>query len=374
MSKADEYRQRLNAISNRMSDTINDLQKGENEAGRVAEIARNSREILDDLDRRFCEETGLTDGDVALLFLAVGLQIARQYLLTGFKERLDDKEAADKVNKGKKTKSIERIHSYYNPSLEEIIANPVPFDAVDGSDGILKGGGKQGHRAVTLGHDPILGIIFGTANIATSTLTLTNFESYHIKTGNRDMIKEKADTKKVFKYTMNKLLDEGIEGKKKIAYSLYKEVKHLQSDVHSKNSLPLPIINTINPTAANYLVKMGVDMENVLVVSEQAMWASFINIIIAMLHGLGYDGESDMDLKLYEVRTRKIITYSNIIASASNLVYVFVTDNFDKLDLGGIAVAIYNLITSKKFIREVKDEFIFGNFKKMIESEEYSIN
>ena len=40
----------------------------------------------------------------------------------------------------------------------------------------------MGHRVTAIGHDPILGLIFGTANIATATLTNNRFQSYHIGT------------------------------------------------------------------------------------------------------------------------------------------------------------------------------------------------
>ena len=52
--------------------------------------------------------------------------------------------------------------------LDEIITNPVPFDANVGANGALSGGGKMGHRVTAIGHDPLLGLIFGTANIATN--------------------------------------------------------------------------------------------------------------------------------------------------------------------------------------------------------------
>lgn len=40
----------------------------------------------------------------------------------------------------------------------------------------------MGHRVTAIGHDPLLGLIFGTANIATSTLTNAHFDSFHIYT------------------------------------------------------------------------------------------------------------------------------------------------------------------------------------------------
>ena len=77
-----------------------------------------------------------------------------------------------------------------------------------------------------------------------------------------------------------------------------------------------------------------------------------------------------MERKLYEVRTRKIISYSNLIASFSNVAVVAITKDMKKLDVGGIAVAIYRLITDAKFIREVKEEFISKSYRDLIMGED----
>ena len=156
------------------------LRSGSNETTRVIGILQNTQEILDDLDRQFCEQTGLNGTDIAILFLAIGLQIARQYLLTKFPIRLDDQVAAQ-TTFGHLEEHSNRHHRLYNPSLEEIISNPVPFDANVKANGALSGGGYMGHRVTAIGHDPLLGLIFGTANIATSTLTNAHFDSFHIR-------------------------------------------------------------------------------------------------------------------------------------------------------------------------------------------------
>lgn len=342
------------------------------ETNRVKIIAENTRVILDDLDKQFCEKTGLNSEEVVLMFFAVGLQIARQYLLTKFPKRLSDKEAAKEV-KGEKEEHSNRKHRYYNPSLEEIKSNPVPFDANIGSNGNLKGGGKMGHRATTLGHDPILGLIFGTANIATSTLITSSFLSFHIYTKNkRDYFKSKASTYKVLEATMNKVLYKGMEGKIIIATSFVKEIIHLQSDMYTKNSLPIPFVSAINPKLASKLAERGLDMANVLTVSKQVEYAIFINTIIAMLHCLFYDGNTEMEEKLHEVKTRKIIAYSDMIASASNLGVVAFTKNLNLLDIGGITVAILDFIKYKEFQKKVKEEFIFGSYKDMVMGDKYN--
>ena len=62
--------------------------------------------------------------------------------------------------------------------------------------------------------------------------------------------------------------------------------------------------------------------------------------------------------ELYEVKTRKIILLSNTIATTSNAIYVALSKDYKKLDAGGMLVTLYRLISDKKFISKVKEEFI----------------
>lgn len=366
MSSAD-LKKRKAEIDASLDKTIDDLGKGYNETVRVRNMVENTHAILDDLDEQFCRKTGLTKTDMAFLFTAIGLQIARQYLLTKFPQRLDDQTAA-KNTFGHREEHSNRSHRYYKPSLDEIITNPVPFDANIGANGALSGGGKMGHRVTAIGHDPLLGLIFGTANIATATLTTSSFESYHIYTNEnkRDYIKNHARTDMVLSHTVDKMVNQGIEGKTIVAISLVKEIIHLKSDMNTKHSLPLPGVSAINPKLASELAMYGFDMANVINVGKQASYAILINSMIAMIHRMFCDSDDEMEKKLFEVRTRKILSYSNFVASSSNLSVVAVTRDMKLLDLGGLAVAIYRLITDAKFIRQIKEEFIFGSYKDML--------
>lgn len=371
VSKSEEIRKLKEKNLNKSKCIISEMEKYRDETERVRDILERTPEILEDLDRQFEHTTGLSKVDIAFLFTAIGLQLVRQYFVTQFPTRLDDQTSA-KNTVGHIEEHSNRQHRYYNPSLKEIITNPVPFDANINSNGALKGGYKLGHRITAIGHDPILGLIFGTANIATSTLTTNTFQSYHISTDpllRKDYFRNKAQTSLVIGNTVDKLINGGIEGRKIVAISLVKEIIHLKSDINTKNSLPLPFVSAINPQIASDLASYGLDMSNIIAVGKQASYAILINTIIAMVHALFYDGNTDMDKKLYEVRTRKILSYSNLVASSTNIAVVALTQDFSKLDIGGIAVAIYRLITDSKFIRDVKEEFIFGSYKNMIENE-----
>lgn len=357
---------------------LNNIKVIRKESERVADVAANSEIILEDIDREFSKCTGLTDHDISVLFMAVALQMIRQYVFTKFPERLDDQKAAQNT-KGHLKEHSNRVHRYYNPSLEEILTNPVPFDANIGANGALAGGKQMGHRVTALGHDPILGLFFGTSNIATSTLTNNRLLSYHIYTNaaNKDYFRGRADTRLIFNIVKDKLLNEGMEGKKIIGVSLLNEIIHLKSDLNTANSLPLPVLSVVNPNFAADLAKRGFDMSNAMAMGKQAGYAVLVNTLVYMIHSLLYDRTTDENYRLYEVRTRKILSYSNIIASASNLLFIGMNSlngiegAYKALDIGGLVVTTYRIVTDVEFIRRVKQKFIENEFFSRIRGSEY---
>ena len=73
------------------------------------------------------------------------------------------------------------------------------------------------------------------------------------------------------------------------------------------------------------------------------------------------------------------LMYSNIIASTSNVIWVggnMIAGNegaIKELDIGGLIVTLHRLMTDTKFIRQVKEEFIFGGFNKMIQGDDLNL-
>ena len=364
-----------NLISNTVS-VDKHLAQIQSEYRRVAEASHNAHVLIEDVDRSFKEKTKLTDYDIAFLFLCTALQCARQYLLTPSKIRKGDQEAASEV-KGKEYSN--RSHRLYNPSLEEILSNPVPYDATMGAKKYeaLKGYGSLGHRGATPGHDPVLGLIFGTANIATSTLTNWSMESFHIYSGTigsaqgvHDIFKMRARTSSVISHTADKLLHQGFEGKQIIGAAVAKEILHLRSDVYSKDSLPLPFISAIDPVFAGNLAKHGLDMANALNAGKQFTYAVAIDALIALIHGLFYDESVDFSHSAFDVRTRRILIYSNLLASTSNIVISqFVGKQYT--DWGGYANTLRRIVFDTKFIKEVKCDFLKNELYNRIVGSDY---
>ena len=360
------------------------------ESERVQEIAENFREYIDEIDENFAKKTKLTKVDIAFLALATGLQVLRQYALAP-KERTNDKEAAEKAHK-KNQKQNEKFFDkedatnskkYYYASMGDIldVSRYVPYDITNGSKkyglgGLNKGLGSD-HRFKVPGHDPILGLFYGTANILTNTITSYTQQSCHVKkiANNKGyevpQIYAKASTKEVF----TKVKDRFDTDKPAVAAALIKQIYHIKSDELSKEGIPIPFVGKLSPELAKTLANYGVDWANSKQVAKQATVAVLIDCIIAMIHRLYYDGTTDMDLKLYKVRTKKILDYSGVIASTSNIIYVGVsaamgdTSATDKLDICGIAYTVWKLIKDKKYMADVKKEFMDKNIDELIEGD-----
>lgn len=319
----------------------------------TSEEFENAYKHMDEIDKAFEKKTGLKKQDFAFLNVAIALQCARQYIL-------DPWLKANRVAAGKDDEKGRKNNTqpgwYYVPT-DKILTNKVPFDAQRYANnasiqGFLKGGD---HRLMTLGHDPILGWIFGTANIMTSTLTRTDLASAHIKcVNNENEIFLLASTLKIFEAVFERVSQEGMDGKIALAYAIVREAIHLRSDINTKRSLPLPVVGIISTEFGKKLAKYGIDMASV---STEESFSWLINMIIAMIHRLGMD-ERKEKTDLYEVRTRKIILYSNLIASTSNIIASVFLKKYNLSDVGGSVITISSLMMDLRFICKVKEEFV----------------
>lgn len=348
-----EILKRLSRIDQESEITFDYLEKGRKEAERVGRELANTRQILDDLDEQFQRATGLTGVDVAFLFLAIGLQIARQYLLPNDVFRMTAQQGDD---------MMEQMMSLAPPKWQDVLLQSVPYDAVMTGPHISSTGlSGTTHRYRTLGHDPLLGWIFGTANIMTNSLTKTDLVTYQVNMTTHQIVRH-------YPLGVAGMLQRAVtyaqDDPKLLAAAVARQAIHFGSDYFTKQGLPVPGIAMVNnDLAKTMLTQWHIDVYSI---TRGAMLSSFINTLISMMHGLFYEGVGEMDRKLYEVRTRKIISYSNAVATSSNVAVVTVTKDMTKLDVGGAAVTIYRLITDTKFIRAVKQEFIFGTYSDLI--------
>ncbi len=410
---------------------LDNMQAIADESNRVADVAHNSREILDNLNREFEEKTGLHGKDVPFLFLATSLQLCRIIILN----KLTEIEKAGKGNKKEDwlhKKQEEKLGKYDNGEdlsadefyapLNQIISTlGVPYDATDYAEekyDLFKGGN---HRFSTLGHDPILGLVFGTGNILTNTITcvdrpLTGFKRKNTQqiprkipvgipkiTTNHVVYREgtrkksvltngykhkvdaiKFDSPKIAEYCPTTVMlgkaIERIDGdRESVVAALIKQLIHIGTDLFTPDGIQIPAANLVlSNTAVEKLTKY-VSTGDLLKVGASTGIAVLINLIIGVIHGLMYNEETDGSKELYSVRTRKVIMVSNTIATGSNLIWVGANviggdkTQLRNLDIGGLLVTMHRLINDPKFINLIKEEYIIGNFNQMIQGEDLQL-
>lgn len=384
------------------------------ETERVAEIAHNARQINDDLDREFECQTGLNKTDIAFLFFATALQCTRWILLPSLDfdfqktPREQRKEAADgkKIEEAKQKEYLKKKQGDITTSTdskfftwEAIIRAPVPYDAMLGTEKIKILGVTNGkedknlcgnnHHAATFGHDPLIGWVVGPLNIMARKITFTNRQTYNVELTAPMEFKgsglkrngQIVTTQSSIPEMLNICYKSAAEDSKRVVASVAKQGMHLASDKYTKMGLQIPGLSLISPAKAQALLQKGWNSEEIkklltlvgrdlTVISAQAMCAALINLIIKTIHLLIYDESMGIERNLYEVKTRKILMYSNIIASFSNVLHVAIKKDFSKLDVGGIAVTLYRLVNDRDFIRKVKEEFIQQRWHEMIQGDE----
>ena len=398
--------------------TLNNMQKLVDESLRVADVAHHSKEILDDLDKEFETKTGLQGDDVKFLFAAVALQIIRIALLNNITKI--EKAGAGNRNETKlhkfqenllgkfQTDEIVKERPYY-ASMEHIITKPgVPYDATaaltqksvekmidkgrnwdfnltemlpDGKLSLFKG---ANHRFATLGHDPILGLIFGTANIMTDTIICVKTPILGEKIGipvlttNHVIFSSDYKDPRIATYgstavMIEQMIKRTMNEPRVLVAALIKQIIHIGTDLYTPCGIQVPSANLILSNAQVEKITGHVSSGDIIKIGASAKIADLINMLISTLHNLKYDTSMDISRELYNVRTRKIVQYSNMIATGSNVLWVgtnMMLGNegaVQNLDIGGLLVMIKRLMNDKKYIRQIKEEFVFGEFQRQIQ-------
>nr|WP_317325472.1 hypothetical protein [uncultured Flavonifractor sp.] len=359
-------KQEKDVIMERATDTLdittqkieNHLTQVRDEYLRVTQFSGQAGYVIDQLDRQFREKTKLSGSDTVFLFLCVALQCARQYLLTNDKLRLTAVQGDTLVG--------DTIGQVIPPTWEDALFQSVPYDAIKTSSHISETGlAGTTHRYRTLGHDPVLGWIFGTANIMTNSLTksdiITTYQVSnmtilrHYPLGTLGMLNKAAE------YAQNDPM--------LLAASTARQAIHFGSDYFTKQGLPIPLIATVNNDMAKTMITKGhIDMWSI---TRGVALSALINQLIATIHRLFYNEDRDGTPSMYEVRTRKILSYSNAMATGSNILVTAFTKDLTKLDVGGALVTLYRIVSDYKFIHEIKRDFLKNEFYNIVIGEDY---
>lgn len=357
------------------------------------------------INREFAEKTKLNKTDIKFLMIASALQTARWIILRlimgglgetiNSDERISAKEgdkqkAKDEYEWKEKHDDRENVNSEKYPTWKDIVFGQYkredgsgksfgvcPYDAQQDAPEGFDDGGKGNHRINTLGHDPVLGWIFGTANLMTCTISLSKkfgFGTYRVlypygRFGDRILMG----------MMFGEMLESTKEDKFRLAAGLFAQYAHLKSDVFTSRGLPVPLIEAFSEKLAGKLYSEQYDalclVKDLKKVGLQAGFSILINMIVSFVHGLFYNEEKDGKRDHYEVRTRKILLFSNLISSGLNLAWVGGNAAYGNesawkdLDLGGLLVTLWRLFSDVRFISKVKEQFVNEEMDKVTRKE-----
>ena len=343
---------------------------------------------LDEINKEFSRKTSIVNKtDLSFLAIATALQVTKSLVFPYVAEKFDYGKNFDPNDRlDHNDKSIEKAHRQANDEYKEkklkkngtgywinILYQTPPYDITAGSKDLGINMGGKAHRMYTLGHDPMLGWIFGTANILTDSITFNTFHTNRVIrkdpiTGSKKMLitPEVVPMGVLFResYEMSKA------DKLNLPAAIFAQAQHLKSDEYTKMGLPVPILSSINEDFASKLYSEHYDAlcfaRDVKIVGASFIVSKLIDIIIVLLHGL-FRKEEDKDL--FEVRTRKILLISNSIASTSTIINTAITKNPKNLDIGSLLNTVTHLFSDLRFIARIKEEFIENEISERISKE-----
>ena len=354
----------------------------------VEKSVREYGENLERIDREFKEKTRLQDADAAFVVAATMLQVARVLVINSLTKV--EKAGVGNVKEDALHDLQDRIFSNSNneapgessrlfASKSHILSSRgVPYDATRYEEENLKIFKGANHRFATLGHDPVLGLVFGTSNIMTNSITCvkdTNVLGIGARIPATYSVSYDAFGKNPKIGAPTGTIEMLVAASKRVASepdaaaaALIKQLIHIGTDLYTPCGIQIPFANLALDKAHTEALTKYVSTGDVLKVGVQAGMALLINWLIAALHGCSLifkDDGSDYCTEMHQVRTKKIILISETIATSSSVVQASITKNPKCLDLGGAAVLVYRLFSDTRFIARLKEEYVQSELDKI---------
>ena len=392
MSTADELLARKNATIKALDNTISTLDDIQKETKRLHSIAINTTNILTDLDEEFSKRTSLGWQDIKFLFAATALQCIRIYVINTLTKVQPAGAGNVKENflhkiQGKLLGTLNdgvplTPAPYYAPLMQICTARGVPYDATR-FKGVNYGFFKEAnHRFATFGHDPIVGLIVGTSNILTNTITcrskgplpvpITCHVEYDMDLKN-PCIGDVCSTIEALKAAAYRIDNDAVS----IVAALIKQIIHIGTDLYTPCGIQIPGANLILDNRYTEELTKYVSAGDFIKIGVSYQIFNLINMFISSLHMLTCQSTNHREKELHHVKTMKILEYSNIIATGSNVIINAVRAYFGDgkalkdIDFAGLIGTIMMLVRNDEIKRKIKREFIFGEYERMVTGDLY---
>lgn len=316
------------------------------------------------LDARFEMETGMTTKDLSILTAAIVIRVVCYY---GF--RLLEKNG--ELNSEASLKMAQEFAAHdFMPIIRgerQILFENVPFDLPDN---------RYFKRSEILGFHPQMGWLIGVMNILTSTVTTSKRESYSVIHTLKNLSDFQIDSKvSTLVHVVYPVLRNLSDSKDALLAAVVRE-----ADVLKVTKAPIQdVFRLLDDTIVAEVQNIGMiekcqrlaasssfDFEGVV---RDAETASFINKLITAVHAVQYDPVCDGDVRMYAVRTNKVLAISNAIAAMINSIPSIISRDLNKLDFAGILSTCLSAFSSTKFWIEVKSNYLVSAYKQEIDKQ-----
>lgn len=332
------------------------------------------------LDRKFSKLTHLNFKELSILMLAISLQLIRIYLMNyistvekagnqNLKEKFLHKKQ-DKLLKNFAKDNTEVSDYYYAPMYQIVTGRGVPYDATRYKNENLKLFKGANHRFSTLGHEPIVGLVVGTTNIMTNTITtISDFSpiphTHHVVYD--DMLKNpEIENEASLILALKAVVNRSAEDITPLVAAFIKQLIHIATDLYTPAGIQLPGVNLLLSKKNVEVLTSYVNTGDLVKIGASSTINDLIDKLIAILHGCMLLEESDNILnKINQAKTKKIIVYSNLIATSSNVLKTTYTGNLHNMDWAGLIKLTKKICCDRDFMYNLKWEFINEGLKQI---------
>ncbi|MBQ0021998.1 MAG: hypothetical protein KBT29_02035 [Prevotellaceae bacterium] len=242
-----------------------------------------------------------------------------------------------------------------NRSWRDIIINCAPYDLqCVGDINHIYGVGIDDFTRKILGKEPVWGCIIGSMNYLTDTVTFDNYNTYRVVRDPELRIVEKISMKQMFMDAVRSVNEDMM----RLPVAVYAQIMKQQGRTLSEAEFVSTFSEQRISALYTHQYEMFTKSKRYLLVGDQAMIASLINMTIGLYHTLQYDPKKDGSFQEYEARTRTILSMSNAMSAATNTVFTIATQNWLALDAGGMIIAFNRFMDDSMFTTHLKENMI----------------
>ncbi|MBQ3532008.1 MAG: hypothetical protein IJA05_08870 [Oscillospiraceae bacterium] len=310
--------------------------------------------------------------DVSIAALAALVGATVDILLVGIPEKTPDGLKAGTLSDYIRDYFDKRFPEEEMKKLANSKESKVPFDAQDNRHTTIRVEGLSAyyHRLLQLGHDPVLGFVFGVADILTGRMTTID------KTG------------RIVSQVMENYAD---RTEADIFAALAKQIAHFKSDVTTSMGLPVPLMSLFNllqfgsigeeeQTIAEIVQGMYYEGYDFIHFCSMSIPAMLVEVIVRIGYALkrikeGYSVKDSIPISLNREKHPKLATMlfmGHSAVTAVNAGKVYFTQNPMAINYPEwIAFAKYSYSQLKWMLiekPELKDQYVRGKINEELHS------